>query len=68
MGEGVLLRSQLDRNRLPVDVSKVAIFDDGEEQVLVRLVIPLRRHLECQIAVGEGMLRADDQQRTSRGC
>lgn len=46
MGEGVAFGLQLCRNRLPVDVSEVPVLDDGKEQILVRLVIPLGRHLE----------------------
>lgn len=44
MTEGILLGLQLGRDRLPVDVSQVAVLDDGEKEILVSLMIPLGRH------------------------
>jgi hypothetical protein len=44
MTEGIVLKLQLGRHRLPVDVSQVAILDDGEKEILVSLMIPLGRH------------------------
>jgi hypothetical protein len=47
MTEGIVLGLQLSRDRLPVDVSQVAILDDGEQEILVSLVIPHGRHCGC---------------------
>jgi hypothetical protein len=47
MTEGIVLGLQLGRDRLPVDVSQVAILDDGEQEILVSFVIPHRRHCGC---------------------
>jgi hypothetical protein len=44
MTEGIVLGLQLGRDRLPVDVSQVAVLNDGEKKILVSLVIPLGRH------------------------
>lgn len=44
MTKGIVLGLQLGRNGLPVDMGKVALFDDGEKEILVSPVIPLGRH------------------------
>ena len=44
MTESIVLGLQLDSNGLPVDVSQVAILDDGEKEILVSLMVPLGRH------------------------
>lgn len=47
MTESVVLGLQLGRDRLPVDVSQVAILDDGQQEILVSLMIPHGRHSGC---------------------
>ena len=46
MTEAVVSGLQLGRDRLPVDMSQVAILDNGEEEILVSLVIPHGGHLD----------------------
>ncbi len=44
MTESVVPRLQLGRDSLPVDVSQVAVLDDGEQEILVSLVVPHGGH------------------------
>ena len=45
MGEGVGFGLHLRGYRGPADALQITILDDGQEQVLVGLVVPLRRHV-----------------------
>jgi len=55
MTESIVLGLQLGRDRLPVDVSQVAILNDGEKKILVSLVIPLGRHTGLMNSCGKSV-------------
>lgn len=44
MSEGVLLGSERRRDGCPVDMRKVAILDDREEEVPISSLVPSGRH------------------------
>jgi len=44
MAESIVLGLQLGRDRLPVNMSQVAILDDGEKEIFVSLMVPLGGH------------------------